>query len=118
MASSVSIELKGVDSLLSKVKLLVPRIRAATEQAVAQTALLIETDAKLNAPVDTGRLRSSIHTEIAPNKLSAMVLDGVTYGVFLEYGTRYIRGRPFLFPAYEKNRGAFVALLKAKTKLF
>lgn len=118
MASSVRVELKGADSLISKVKLLVPRIRAATEQAVAQTALLIETDAKLLAPVDTGRLRASIHTEIAPNKLSAMVLDGVTYGIFLEVGTRYIKARPFLFPAYEKNRGAFLALLKANTKLF
>lgn len=118
MASSIKVELRGAQGVISKLKLLVPRIRTATEQAVAQTALLIETDAKLNAPVDTGRLRSSIHTEIAPNKLSAMVLDGVTYGVFLEFGTRYIRARPFLFPAYEKNRGAFVALLKANTKLF
>jgi len=118
VASSVSIELKGFDGLLSKVKLLVPRVRAGAQEAVAETALLIETDAKLLAPVDTGRLRASIHTELSPDGLKAMVLDGVTYGVFMEFGTRYIKARPFLFPAYEKNRAAFVALLKAKTKLF
>lgn len=118
MASSVSIELKGFDSLLSRAKLLVPRVRAGAQEAVAEIALLIETEAKLLAPVDTGRLRASIHTELSPDKLKAMVLDGVTYGVFLEFGTRYIKARPFLFPAYEKYRGTFVALLKAKTKLF
>lgn len=118
MASSVSIQLKGFDTLLSRAKLLLPRVKAGAQEAVAEMALLIETDAKLLAPVDTGRLRSSIHSEFSPDRLRAMVLDGVTYGKYLEFGTRYIRARPFLFPAYEKNRPAFVALLKAKTKLF
>jgi HK97 gp10 family phage protein len=118
VASSVSIELKGFSGLLSRAKLLVPRVRAGAEATVAQTALLIETDAKLLAPVDTGRLRASIHTELSPDKLKAMVLDGVTYGIYREFGTRYSPATPFLFPAYEKNRAAFAALLKANTKLF
>lgn len=118
MASSVSIQLKGVDGLLNRAKLLVPRIRQGVQQTVAQTALLIETDAKLYAPVDTGRLRSSIHAEIAPNGLSAVVNAGTSYAVFVELGTRYQRAQPFMFPAYEKNRAAFVANLKANLKLF
>jgi HK97 gp10 family phage protein len=117
-ANSVSVRLEGVDGFLSKVRALVPKVREGTRLAVAQTALLIETDAKLFAPVDTGRLRSSIHAEIAPNGLSATVSDGVDYGIHLEFGTRFQRAQPFLYPAYEKNRQAFVALLKANTKLF
>lgn len=118
MGSSVSIELKGADSLLGKLKALVPKVREGTRLTVAQTALLIETDAKLFAPVDTGRLRASIHAEIAPDGLSATVSDGVDYGVFVEFGTRFQRAQPFLHPAYEKNRLAFVANLKKNTKLF
>lgn len=118
MANSLSIQLKGVEGLLNRAKLLVPRIRAGVQDSVATTALLIETDAKLFAPVDTGRLRSSIHTEIAPSQLTAQVLTNVSYAPVQEFGSRYQKAQPFLFPAYEKNRQAFVALLKANTKLF
>jgi HK97 gp10 family phage protein len=118
VASSVSVEIKGIEGLINRAKLLVPRIKAGVQQTVAETALLIESDAKQFAPVDTGRLRSSIHAEIAPNGLSASVEAGVGYAVFLEFGTRRQRAQPFLFPAYEKNRAAFVANLKRNLKLF
>lgn len=118
MASSLSIELKGINGLLDRAKLLLPKVRTGVQQTVAETALLIETDAKQFAPVDTGRLRSSIHAEIAPNGLSATVEVSVNYAAFVEMGTRRQRAQPFLFPAYEKNRGAFVANLKRNLKLF
>ena len=118
MANSLRIELKGVEGLKSKLFNLVGKVRRGTEDTVAETLLLIESDAKQFAPVDTGRLRSSIHTELAPNRLSGSVEVGVSYGIFLEFGTRYQRAQPFLFPAYEKNRAAFVARLKTNTKLF
>lgn len=104
--------------MLDRAKLLVPRIRAGVQQTVAETALLIESDAKQFAPVDTGRLRSSIHADIAPNGLSATVATNVSYAIFLEMGTRYQRAQPFMFPAFEKNRAAFVSNLKRNLKLF
>lgn len=118
MASSLTLELKGINGLLDRAKLLLPKVRAGVQQTVAETALLIETDAKQFAPVDTGRLRSSIHAEIAPNGLSATVATNVSYAPAQEFGTRTHRAQPFLFPAYEKNRGAFVANLKRNLKLF
>lgn len=118
MANSVSIRLKGVEGIANKLKLFVPRIRAAAGDTISETALLIETDAKLLSPVDTGLNRAEIHSEITPNRLSAAVYAGTSYAVFLEFGTRYMRAQPFLFPAYEKNRAAFVARLKANLKLF
>lgn len=117
-SSSLSIELNGISGLLDRAKLLVPRIRAGVQETVATTALLIETDAKVFAPVDTGRLRSSIHADIAPNGLSAVVATNVSYAPIQEFGSRYQKAQPFLFPAYEKNRQAFVSRLKANLKLF
>lgn len=110
MATSIS--LKGLPSVLNKVRLLVPQTRAAVREAVATTALLVESDAKQLAPVATGRLRSSIHAVIAPNGLSATVSTNVVYALHIEFGTRYQKAQPFLRPAFEKNKGAFLANLK------
>jgi len=117
-AGSISVAIKGLDGLKSKLLNLLPKVREGTRQAVAETALLIESDAKLFAPVDTGRLRASIHAEIASDGLRATVIAEANYSVFVEFGTRYQRAQPFLFPAYEKNRLAFVAALKRNIKLF
>ena len=114
MASNgVTLSLQGASGLLNKLRLLVPATRAAVRGAVAETALLIESDAKRFAPVDTGRLRSSIHADLAGNGLSATVGTNVSYALFIEFGTRRARAQPFLFPAFEKNRLRFLARLKA-----
>lgn len=112
-ATSLIIKLEGVPGLLNKLRLLRTRTREAVQTAVAQTALLVETDAKLFAPVDTGRMRSSINANIAPNGLSASVDVATDYAVFVEFGTRTQAAQPFLGPAYEKNRLAFLSNLKA-----
>lgn len=118
MANSVSVEIRGIEGLKAKALSLIPRVKAGVQQTVAETLLLIETDAKLLSPVDTGLNRAEIHSERAANGLSGAVLAGTSYAVYLEFGTRYMRARPFLFPAYEKNRLAFLTALKRNIKLF
>ena len=51
-----------------------------------KAALTVERRAKEKAPVDTGRLRASITAEY--QRLSVMIGPSVSYGVFVEYGTR------------------------------
>ena len=51
-----------------------------------RSALTIELNAKTSAPVDTGRLRSSIITDIQP--LSARIGPTVEYAPYVEFGTR------------------------------
>lgn len=69
-----------------------------------QTGLRVQSRAKRNCPVDTGRLRSSIQTT-APFFENGMptvsVGTNVNYAIFVHNGTRYMRGRPFLTDALE-----------------
>ena len=51
-----------------------------------KATLTVVRAAKEKAPVDTGRLRASITAEY--QRLSATIGPSVTYGVFVEYGTR------------------------------
>jgi HK97 gp10 family phage protein len=72
-----------------------------TELAVAKVGLMVEADAKGNAPVDTGTLRSSISAEISG--LSAEVSATTEYADYVEYGTSRMRPQPYMGPALDKN---------------
>ena len=63
--------------------------------------LRIEALAKRLCAVDTGRLRSSITHDLGVDGrgLYGMVGTNVEYAIFLEFGTRHMRARPFLRPA-------------------
>jgi HK97 gp10 family phage protein len=50
--------------------------------------------------IDNGDLYDSITAE-QPNKDLTIVRDGVTYGVYQEFGTSRIAPRPFFTPAIE-----------------
>ena len=68
---------------------------------LARRAIRVESAAKNLAPVDTGRLRSSITWALGRDGggLYAAVGTNVFYAPFQELGTRYMQAHPFLIPA-------------------
>lgn len=80
--------------------------QGAVGKDLLRRALRVERRAKLLAPVDTGRLRSSITHELAVDTqgLFALVGSSVEYAAFVELGTRYNRGQPYLRPALAAAR--------------
>ncbi len=64
-------------------------------------AIKVENAAKRYVPVDTGRLRSSIGSDLQRDAigLSAIIGSNVSYAIYVEMGTRYMRARPWLRPA-------------------
>ena len=68
---------------------------------LAKRAIRVESAAKNLAPVDTGRLRSSITWAIGKDGrgLYAAVGTNVFYAPFQELCTRNMRAHPFLVPA-------------------
>lgn len=63
---------------------------------------------------DTGRLASSIAviTDEQARSLEAEIGAYVDYAAHLEYGTRNMGARPFMFPALEQNMKGFVSKMK------
>lgn len=55
---------------------------------------------------DTGRLVGSISASVG--QLEAEIGAYVDYAVYLEFGTRNMSARPFMFPALEQERKTFV----------
>lgn len=89
--------------------------------AMMQGELGVQRDAMINAPVDTGSLRSSIVAEtpvIEGGMVVGVVGTAIEYAPFQEFGT-YDKGAPkgiaprlFFTGAWEKNRDRVIALLQ------
>lgn len=70
------------------------------QKNIENAALLLERNAKQNCPVDTGKLRASITTEVG--KLEAEVGTNVEYALCVEFGTSKQSAQPFMRPAFDK----------------
>lgn len=68
---------------------------------LVKIGLRVERKAKQLAPVDTGRLRSSITSTVGQDSqgLYATVGTNVHYARHIEFGTRFMSAHPFLRPA-------------------
>jgi len=78
--------------------------REKVRKALEKKALKVVREAKKEAPVDTGRLRSSITYEMVEtgNLPKAVVGSPVNYAEHVEFGTIYQAPQPFLRPALSK----------------
>lgn len=83
-------------------------VRRGARNGVAAGNLLIETDAKLLAPVLTGHHRRSIASEVieTADKITGIVGHQSDYGGYLENGTRHMAAQPHFRPAFDKNAAA------------
>lgn len=69
----LNIEVIGDEEVRKYLENLTPKMGAELRRAVSNTARVMEADAKKFAPVDQGRLRSSIYTEMDADGLGATV---------------------------------------------
>lgn len=112
-------------------------IKPVLSKVVRKTAFNLQAMATANAPVDTGFLKSSIYVKTSqestygeaetppkgshllpevenpPDELTAYVAVGASYGVHLEYGTRFMGAQPYLTPAADRAQEQFEAALGA-----
>ena len=69
--------------------------------AIAKSILTVKGDSQRETPVDTGRLRASTYTQLS--NLRGEVGTRTNYDIFVHEGTRYMKGRPYLRMAIEKD---------------
>ena len=90
---SIKLDTKRLDEIARK-------LGTNADSAVKSIAFQIEGIAKTLAPVDTGALKGSLHSERIQEALW-WVGDGVDYGIYQELGTYKMAAHPFLIPACE-----------------
>lgn len=89
-------------------KAIMAKLTAELKSRNEAAGVIVESAAKQEAPVDTGRLRSSItHTSGIDG---AVIGTNVPYGAPQEFGTVNQPGKPFLRPGLLKSKPALIAL--------
>ena len=97
------VKITGLGELEKKLKRLSDVARTdAKQEALYTSSILVQGDATLNAPVDTGNLRSSIDYEVSSD--DADIFTPVEYAMKVEFN------QPYLRPALDNNRGNIVKL--------
>ena len=81
-------------------------IAAASEKSLVAAALLVEAQAKMLVPVDTGLLKSSItnKVDLAGTSKSAVVGTPVEYSASVEFGEGRKKAKPYLRPAFRDSK--------------
>lgn len=122
---SIKIEMK-IDNLVKKFNTMPIDVQNAMIDELKITALMIESGYKIGVPVDTGRLRSSIHVETANQrsysysdstgqtylgklsidrlqKTQVIIGTNVEYASKIEYRGGKTKGKQALLEAFEKE---------------
>lgn len=110
----------GVDFKIEKdnTKEVLSAEEKAVLTALTEIGLLVEGDAKMKAPVDTGNLRNSITNQVERGERAVYIGTPVEYAPYVEYGHRvgtsnaYVPPNPFLMPAVEDNQNEIKQIIE------
>ncbi len=87
MPIEIQVTVTGLEPLLKRMD--DPQVRQALHRRMSEATILVANQAKANAPVDTGRLRASIHNKVedVSNGVIGRIGPNVSYGAYMEFGT-------------------------------
>ena len=110
----MSITRVGNKTLARAIKKWGKYIEKDVKRIVHETAMIIQSEARARAPVDSGYLRQSITyvMDIDSQGMSATITVGADYGIYIEYGTgKYAKngnGRKGTWVYFDERLGRFV----------
>jgi len=98
----LQIKVEGLEQVRDALARAPSTLKTVVQKVAEEEAPKIVERAKQIVPVRTGALRNSIYYRIT-GFLGFEVGASMHYAGFVEYGTRYMRARPYLRPALEEK---------------
>lgn len=100
MAVEVSCTVKGIRMFQNVMRNFDEAVKSQVHGQLPSWAADVKAEAMRKVPVKTGYLRSTIYARVQ----EWVVRIGVdaTYALLVEFGTRYMRARPYLWPAIQE----------------
>lgn len=134
-----STKIKGLDSLLKKLESLGGDVETTVKKSMSKNIKLVQGEAKLLAPVDTGDLRKSIYrrTESNKSRVRGIVYTNSDHAAYMEFGTGQkgaetntntevsvsykedwtgVPAQPYMYPALKNNKDQVIKNIKDDVK--
>jgi HK97 gp10 family phage protein len=97
----VNLDVEGVEEFRVAVERFDSGLQSYVERQLEDWAELVKALAKQLVPVRSGHLRDSIYAKVS--EWVAEIGSEAPYALFVEFGTRRMRARPCLFPAFQEH---------------
>ncbi|MCB2311609.1 HK97 gp10 family phage protein [Clostridium tagluense] len=119
------ISLSGVDAIINRLNEINANVNKLTNKALQNAGEPVLEDAKANVSVGKGVLKEELKISAVKTKDGIkFILVGIDkkdsskifYGKFLEFGTSKMPAKPFLVPAYLKNKKQIMDIIKDTLK--
>jgi HK97 gp10 family phage protein len=114
-ANKVTVGVYGLDAMSNDMqnalREVVDKAQAIIERELAAAA----DDAREHVPVDSGKLHRSIRVKMDPSGQSGRLIAGgrrAPHGHLVEFGTKRMPARPYLYPAAQRARRRVLAELQ------
>jgi len=101
MSVEISCDINGIEEFKAAMERFNSAMQRHVHRQLVSWAADVKALAKQIVPVRTGHLRSSIYAKI--QDWVAEIGAEATYALFVELGTRYMRARPYLYPAIREH---------------
>jgi HK97 gp10 family phage protein len=109
MAVEIKCAVEGIEEFKEAMERFDSAMQEHVHKLLESWAEEVKSLAKQLAPVRTGHLRSSIYSNV--QEWVAEIGAEATYALFVEFGTRYMQARPFLYPAVQEYLPRLEAIL-------
>lgn len=100
MAVEVTCDVEGVEEFKAAMQQFDSGMQRHVHRLLASWAADVKALAKQLVHVRTGHLRSSIYAHV--REWVAEIGAEAAYALFVEFGTRYMRAQPYLYPAIQE----------------
>lgn len=109
MANKIPIKVNGLPEALSKLRKYQSRKKKQIKDELKIGAFKVEALAKDRVPVDTGYLKSKITVDDGDIAiLIVRVGTNVKYAPYVEFGTKFMGARPYLYPSFFSQENEIV----------
>lgn len=105
----IDVKITGLAELRRKWESAPEKIKKMTMDALTKSGYEVEREAKIETPVMTGRLRSSISLASSlglRTEPHVVISPHTNYAIYVHEGTRFMKARPFMTKGYNtaKNK--------------
>ena len=109
MSVEISCTIEGVEEFKAAMDRFDSAMQTRVHAQLVSWAADVKALAKQLVPVRSGHLRSSIYAKI--REWVVEVGAEAAYALFVEFGTRYMRARPYLYPAIQEHLPRLEAII-------